>query len=38
MVVGESEIEIENVPYLATDEGYKAAREGIDLGGGSSAK
>ena len=30
-VVGESQIEIENVPYLVTDEGYEAAREGIGL-------
>jgi hypothetical protein len=31
MVVGEPEIEIENVPNLVTDEGYEAAREGIGL-------
>jgi len=28
-VAGESEIEIENVPYLVTDEGYKVARPSI---------
>jgi hypothetical protein len=33
VVVGESEIEIENVPNLATDEGYKVACESIGLGG-----
>jgi hypothetical protein len=32
-VVGEPEIEIENVPNLVTDEGYKVAREGIGFGG-----
>jgi hypothetical protein len=33
IVVGEPEIEIENVPNLVTDEGYEAARESIGLGG-----
>ena len=33
IVVGEPEIEIENVPNLVTDEGYKVAREGIGFGG-----
>jgi hypothetical protein len=32
MVVGEPEIEIENVPYLVTDEGYEAACESMSLG------
>ena len=34
MVVGESEIEIENVPNLVTDEGYEVARESIVGGRG----
>ena len=29
MIVGESEIEVENVSYLVTDEGYKVARPSI---------
>jgi hypothetical protein len=33
IVVGESEIEVEDVPNLVTDEGYKAARKSIGLGG-----
>jgi len=33
MAVGEPEIEIENVPNMVTDEGYKVAREGIGLRG-----
>jgi hypothetical protein len=31
MVVGEPEIEIENVPNLVTDEGYEAACEDSSL-------
>jgi hypothetical protein len=34
MVVGEPEIEIKNVPYLVTDEGYKVACESLGLRGG----
>jgi hypothetical protein len=26
LIVGESEIEVENVPYMVTNESYKAAR------------
>jgi hypothetical protein len=33
LVAGEPEIEVENVPNLVTDEGYKVARKGIGLGG-----
>jgi hypothetical protein len=32
MVVGEPEIEVENVPNLVTDEGYEAACESMSLG------
>jgi len=28
-VAGEPEIEVEDVPYLATDEGYEAARPNV---------
>jgi hypothetical protein len=34
IVVGEPEIEIENVPDLVTDEGYKVARKSIVRGRG----